>query len=238
MNYNKIYNDLIESRRFLNRTKNDGIYYEKHHILPKSLGGSNYIENLILLTPREHFIAHMLLYKGAKDIRTKRKMSKALGFMMKWNNETISSKKYEIIRNILSDNMKGENNPMFGKLLSDKHKQKISNGLIGRIYLTGEHSLMFGKHLSDDSRKKISIANSGEKNGMYNRKGDKHPWTGQKHKKESKEKISNALKNIPKEKRSTYGKCWINNGIKNKMVKFDDLEQYLNCGWFKGRLTK
>ena len=36
---------------------------EQHHILPASLGGLDVEENLIFLTPREHFIAHMMLAK-------------------------------------------------------------------------------------------------------------------------------------------------------------------------------
>jgi hypothetical protein len=36
-------------------------YYEKHHILPKSLGGTNKKENLVYLTAAEHFRAHRFL---------------------------------------------------------------------------------------------------------------------------------------------------------------------------------
>ena len=38
-------------------------YTEKHHILPKSLGGSNKKENLVQLTGREHYIAHLCLVR-------------------------------------------------------------------------------------------------------------------------------------------------------------------------------
>lgn len=37
-------------------------YKERHHIIPKCMGGSNAEENLIDLTGQEHFIAHKLLY--------------------------------------------------------------------------------------------------------------------------------------------------------------------------------
>jgi 5-methylcytosine-specific restriction endonuclease McrA len=36
-------------------------YKEIHHILPKSLGGSNDKSNLVELTAREHYIVHMLI---------------------------------------------------------------------------------------------------------------------------------------------------------------------------------
>ena len=38
-------------------------YTEKHHIIPKSCGGNNSKENLVALTPKEHFICHLLLTK-------------------------------------------------------------------------------------------------------------------------------------------------------------------------------
>ena len=36
-------------------------YAEKHHIIPKSLGGNNTKDNLVALTAREHFVCHLLL---------------------------------------------------------------------------------------------------------------------------------------------------------------------------------
>jgi 5-methylcytosine-specific restriction endonuclease McrA len=60
--YATIYFRLIEKRRAEPLSKSDS-YCESHHIIPKSLGGSNEKENLVNLTPREHFIAHRLLTK-------------------------------------------------------------------------------------------------------------------------------------------------------------------------------
>jgi len=59
MDYNKIYNTLIEYRK--QNTPNG--YVENHHILPKSLGGTDNKDNLVLLTGREHWVAHLLLHK-------------------------------------------------------------------------------------------------------------------------------------------------------------------------------
>lgn len=61
-NYEKEYYNLIENAKKQNRTKNDGIYYEKHHIIPKSLGGSDTEDNLVLLTAEEHYNAHYYLW--------------------------------------------------------------------------------------------------------------------------------------------------------------------------------
>lgn len=60
--YHKIYVDLIECQR----TKSSTGYTENHHILPKSLGGSNGPDNMVRMDPRAHFIAHLLLTKFTK----------------------------------------------------------------------------------------------------------------------------------------------------------------------------
>lgn len=59
MNYIKIYTALIERARDRNL---DG-YTEKHHIIPRCVGGSDHKDNIVKLTAREHFVAHLLLIK-------------------------------------------------------------------------------------------------------------------------------------------------------------------------------
>jgi hypothetical protein len=60
--YKKWYDKLM-SKRQLNILNKKSNYCESHHIIPKSLGGSNTKNNLVLLSAREHFIAHLLLTK-------------------------------------------------------------------------------------------------------------------------------------------------------------------------------
>lgn len=45
--------------------------YEKHHIIPRSLGGDNIITNIVRLTTREHYIAHLMLYHASKHTNNK-----------------------------------------------------------------------------------------------------------------------------------------------------------------------
>ena len=59
MNYDKIYKQIIEFRKENPLDKDH--YGENHHIIPRSLGGSDDNENLVRLSAREHFICHMLL---------------------------------------------------------------------------------------------------------------------------------------------------------------------------------
>lgn len=59
--YKKLYIKIIENR--LTNLIPDSIYTENHHIIPRSLGGSDEKTNLIHLTAREHYICHYLLTK-------------------------------------------------------------------------------------------------------------------------------------------------------------------------------
>lgn len=66
MDYQKIYDSIIlnakkiELDRQLKRTNKED-YFERHHIIPKCIGGNNDPDNLVLLTAKEHFICHRLL---------------------------------------------------------------------------------------------------------------------------------------------------------------------------------
>lgn len=67
MDYQLIYNNIINNALTSNRSKGKDVYYERHHIIPKCLGGTNDKDNLVNLTAREHFIAHRLLCKIYPD---------------------------------------------------------------------------------------------------------------------------------------------------------------------------
>lgn len=75
--YTKIYFQLIDKRKKQVLLKEE-VYCEKHHIIPKSLGGTNDENNLVNLLPREHFIAHLLLTKMVKEETALIKMNWAL----------------------------------------------------------------------------------------------------------------------------------------------------------------
>ena len=63
MNYIKIYSRIIRYRK-KNKLKRKG--NEQHHIVPSSIGGSNKLHNRVNLTPKEHYICHLLLTKIVK----------------------------------------------------------------------------------------------------------------------------------------------------------------------------
>jgi hypothetical protein len=66
MNYNKIYKSLVSHRKQYLATG----YTENHHIIMRSMGGDNSDANLVSLTGREHWIAHLLLHKIHRNSQT------------------------------------------------------------------------------------------------------------------------------------------------------------------------
>ena len=75
--YTKCYFNIIESAR---ATPPSG-YVEKHHIIPRCIGGTNEQTNLIKLSARQHFICHLLLTKMCNG-QEKYKMDNAIKFMV------------------------------------------------------------------------------------------------------------------------------------------------------------
>ena len=102
------------------------IYSEKHHIVPKCLGGSDLKENIVELTAREHFICHWLLTKFVSVDREK--MDYALWLMINVENKfqeryKINSKTYEILKTRLAKIFSKQHT---GKKMSEETKRKIS----------------------------------------------------------------------------------------------------------------
>jgi hypothetical protein len=127
--YSRCYNRIIERRK---NYPLDG-YVEKHHIIPKSLGGSNKKSNLVALSAREHFICHRLLVKMTIG-KDKMKMSFALRNLINRENKyqqryKIGSRTYAAIilgtRNNISKYLVGENNPYYGKKHSEEVRKKM-----------------------------------------------------------------------------------------------------------------
>jgi len=98
MNYQRIYNQIIE--RAQNRQLEG--YKEKHHVIPKCLGGTNDNENIVELTAREHFLCHLLLVeiypKNFKLIHAAFMMSTVKKRKEFQYNVFVSSRTYEYLK--------------------------------------------------------------------------------------------------------------------------------------------
>jgi hypothetical protein len=64
VDYACIYDDLMVRGR--GRLRHG--YMERHHIVPRCLGGSDRKDNLVYLTAREHFLAHKMLVRMYPEI--------------------------------------------------------------------------------------------------------------------------------------------------------------------------
>lgn len=96
--YKNWYFSIIETAKSRNEIVE---YTESHHILPKSMGGSNKKENLVNLTTKEHYVVHHLLTKMTTG-EYKKKMIYAFWRMTTSNDIKISSKQYEMAKKMIS----------------------------------------------------------------------------------------------------------------------------------------
>jgi len=111
MDYQKHYDLLIEQAK----NRRDAFYpFEVHHIKPKSWGGSDKAENLVKLTLREHFMAHLLLHKANPQDT---KMMTAIRLMSHLDKYKVNSKMYEKLKS--------------KKAIADYSKKTINGVMLG-----------------------------------------------------------------------------------------------------------
>lgn len=126
MNYKKIHDKIVGRAR----TRKLNGYVEKHHIVPKSLGGSSSKNNLVELTAREHYIIHKLLvemYPTNKKLRYALwGMSNQLSSKNNDRDYRVTSREYERARILFSESIKGRKCTWGGKI--SKAKKGISTG--------------------------------------------------------------------------------------------------------------
>ena len=66
MNYEEHYFSLLDKHGSRNKPQH---YAERHHVMPKCLGGKDVYSNLIYLSPRCHLLAHWLLMRAYPEVR-------------------------------------------------------------------------------------------------------------------------------------------------------------------------
>ena len=172
--YKKWYDAIIKNAQ--NRTLDS--YSELHHIIPRSLGGSDNVDNLVSLTIREHFICHILLTKFTSG-EDRNKMLYAV-ILMKGGNDKqpryINSRLYESVKILFAKNrktMSGEKNSFYGKKHSAETRAKMSASK-KKLYGNGKHPHI-GMKRSEEVKRNISLARKGQPSPKKGLPGKK--WT-------------------------------------------------------------
>lgn len=213
-------------------------YFEKHHIFPKSIFGKN--SKVVCLTAREHYIAHMLLWKGflkrygEKDQRTTKMAYAAWRMCFSQDSNAIhniSSRLYEELKQEISKIVSSRTK----SLMSDPEYKKTLT--LGIVHLSRTNHPQKGKPRSEEIKRKISESTSGEKHHMWGKVGHRK---GMKNKPSHCEGISNT-------RCETFGNIWeVTDPYDNKYVckslkKFAK-EHSLNAGHMyniaKGKLKQ
>jgi hypothetical protein len=126
--WKKHYDALMEKARHREMSG----YIEKHHVIPRCMGGQDNNENLVKLTPEEHYVAHQMLLKMYPQHSGIIKSAGAL--LMTSPNTPRKNKMYGWIRRRLAEHMsevmierhKHVPHPMLGRKQSDSAKRRIS----------------------------------------------------------------------------------------------------------------
>jgi len=152
-------------------------YFEKHHIIPKSIIKDESLDNICFLTPKEHFLCHVLLPKMLKDQthvhlmlcalayfsnNTKRKLkytSRQIA-LIREANSLASSKRNKGNKHYLHRN---DNDPKLKELKSkNASKSKwVNNGTVQHFTMNYDyylsHGYRFGRlKFNDDWKAKIT----------------------------------------------------------------------------------
>ena len=249
----KIWHDNIVSKA---KSRVLTCYTEKHHILPKCLGGSNNEDNLVRLTAKEHFIVHMLLCKFTEGL-AKRKMYFAFNAMCSLKLSNNNKRQYKVTSRIAHklrieslQFIKG-NKFNVGRIPSKKTRLKISQATKG-LKRTEETKAKMSKYrkglkLSESTKQKIANSLLGEKSYWFGRthkqstielmskkaKGRKNAL-GTKHPKEFGDKIAKRMLG----NKITLGMICVNKDGKTKMINKNKLQDYLTMGYSKGKIRR
>jgi len=225
MNYQKHY-DLLMARAMA-RSRPDG-YVEKHHILPRCLGGTDEPSNIVCLTYDEHCLAHLLLLKLHPDhlglalatmymvfaLPSRKKIARRqrtwaklrwISLISEFSKNRTPEHRQRLIdsRKLKIDEISAKiSAKLKGRPLSEQTKQKLSASHTGKK-LSAEHVQKIsnsnrGKKRTDEARAKMSAAMTGKRKSEEHRRKIGLSGLGRKHSPEVSAKLSALFKGIPR----------------------------------------
>ena len=256
--YAKIYDNLCESRktRISEYGAHSGIH--RHHVIPKHMGGTEDLNNFTYLTPREHQIAHFLLwkiYRSPNDLRSMRMLGAKLsvekrrivGLWCVENNIGIHGYTKEQRKEIskiaglsAAEKKSGFHNPLFAN-----DYRKYAGKMSGKKSWEKKTQLFDAKydHLRTEWAKKAAAAsNVRPKKGIrfMTRDGIRKRVYAD----EQQQYLTDGWCFEPRKTDSQQspmeikGSIYINNSISNKRIRLEELQKFLEDGWVKGMCTR
>lgn len=151
MNYQKIHDQIIERAK----TRQLEGYKERHHIVPRCMGGTDSADNLVDLTAREHFIIHKLLCELYPE---QRKLLYAYWMMCNMKSTTqhrnykVTNREYERAR-LLFSSIHSK------RIVSDETRDKLKQSRLNKAI---DYKSFDYKH-SAERREKIRQSKLGKK---------------------------------------------------------------------------
>lgn len=179
MNYKNIHDSLIGLAK--SRRKPD-CYCERHHVIPRSMGGEDTVDNLVWLTAREHYVVHWLLYKIHKN--------NAMAFAWyrmtssRSSGERYTSWSFKYAKEAKAMAMRSR---FKGRKLSAEHREKLRQAKLGKTYeqMNRGPSTLTGRSLSEEHKEKVRASGVGRTHSpevkqklRLARLGDKNPNFG------------------------------------------------------------
>lgn len=246
--YTKWYYNIIEAANL--RPLISG-YIEKHHIIPKSLGGSDKKINIVPLTAREHFIVHLLLIRMVHE----KEVYKMVHAIIRFTSKVSNAKEYNLLRKYVSKYSKGKYNKSYGKIwVHDKHTKEIyyvlreefspDMHIKGLPYQRGGHKgYVWANDGFNETMMKEELISDGWIKGRLCG-GNRIHMAQMSARRHTKEKDLEHSKKLSGSNHFNFGKpafnrgcIWMTNGIISKMIRKADVDNYMNIGWTKGRLN-
>lgn len=153
MNYIKIYNQFIES--FKNQVIEEGVYTEKHHVIPRHAGGSDDSDNLLVLTFRQHRFLHKLRYKafGERGDQIAYKMMYASEGWIRKKNGTVAGAR-NVESGLLDEIRHLANNEVQRRKASETGKRHIETGHMARMQVLAMAKRKENKKKRMDAKRK------------------------------------------------------------------------------------
>lgn len=227
--YTTWYYKLIDQARSQLRKKGRERAFDTHHIVPTSLGGPDTEDNKVLLTPREHFICHLLLTKMTRGSNRSKMVYAFFRFKPKGRGVTSSSSYERFVRHARLA-LEGKGNAFYGRRHSEETRSLIrqNHGMRGR----GCYDVWVEKYGVEEADRRQAAMLAKRARSL---RGALNPMFGSTRTEDQRRAHSDRMsgKGHP-----GYGKTWMNKADVRIRVTPDQVDDLIKEGWSRGQGPK